>query len=990
MSKRASTAFLASVESDESHWRRYYEHREIRAREKIRLEYTRGVDTCTIPKEMVLPSVTERKLLPHQLYGVQWLHRALSFPNAVNSGAVLADEMGLGKTIQCAVYVGSALLHNYHQNCLIVAPTTLISNWIQELVEWTPFKEDVDIIALRPSACKARSALRVVKPVNVDEEDNKENVPGLQLKGIYVTTYGIVQSDVEAWQQAGVKFDLVILDEGHQVKNRITLCSQACRRIPSKKRLVVTGTPVMNDLMELHSIFGFVDPIILGKSSMFARNISSVIRKGQMRDSSESQVQGAKAALEELTETLAPYCLRRTKSSVEQETGTPLINGTKTEMILWAKMSDIQQEMYAKALKNPELLEAMKKSKSEFRRCAFTHLFRLKNLCDHSWLNFDGEMFEKQIKEATDNQIIENSGKLGVLVSLLEHHLLRQRGDRVLIFSRSKRILDVIERVIKPMTKHYRIDGSTPVPERHVLVKKFNNPRSAVRVCLLTTQVGGLGLTLTGANVVVIMDPSWNPAIDSQAVDRAHRIGQQRNVMVYRMITCGTVEEKMYQRQIFKSNLLSPADQSRSKNPFTAGQMRDLFVLGEMKKSATHEQLIQLIGPDVGKSEADTFDCEATNHTAVLAAPWMNSAHPDTVVHRTLYEDASLSESDELPRAKRRKQYTRHERDASRTQLTQESSRDWSDFFANWVRNYISSMDLAELAEVTVPSVESKLIQTFAITREFIRENVPQLAEWIFEMVAVTRERKAFHQTPRLLTAEDLNTHEQKEFLYLGHFDHLLAARTQQPQESNQNWSDWVRNYISSMDLAELSQVTVSSVINKAIRNFPQKVEFIHENIPLITEWVQVQMERQAFLLSGEVLALDDRQKGFSGSYCDPICPNPDSEYEGCDAKGEFVEIEDDHKAYFPDEEEQSKYDPCKGEGDCDYEVVYGDDAFFKHSWDQNGKSEEFLSAESRNSLEASGESSYPGTEPKQEVSEEQEEINPKKRLREVEFIIID
>eukprot|EP00760_Papus_ankaliazontas_P038099 PhM_4_TR8861/c0_g1_i1/m.97565/K20093/ERCC6L, PICH; DNA excision repair protein ERCC-6-like len=654
-----------------------------------RAEGTAGDDvnndtTCELP---LLPDIAQR-LLPHQTHGVQWIHAVLSAPSA--SGGVLADEMGLGKTIQCAAYLGAAMRRGHHRAVLIVAPVTILDNWERELLEWAKLKQR-DIVMLRSQSKKERAN---VASLVRDARRYGENL-------VVLTSLGIVTSDVDKWQ--GSMFDLVIIDEGHLIKNPSAKATVAARKIPSRKRLLLTGTPIMNNLTELYSVFQFVDPTVFSCNlAEFKRDVNRAIVDGHMRDATEGEKAASRKALDELKCRIAPYFLRRTKNEeMENVSETKdMLSSVKTEFVVWVQMTPHQLDLYRAFLRKPEVQIAM--TRVECKRNVLCWLTSLKKLCDHTWLHMAKEQFllakatgenndgnntsncndhhedddddDEDLKGVDEDgnplptramrgisgdetlsfgDIWQGSAKMQAAVTLLQHHL--SRGERCLVFSRSVRLLDIFEYVLihsegkeregADLKKGniMRIDGSTKPCDRQPLVQAFNDADGEYRVCLLTTQVGGLGLTMTAASCVVLLDPSWNPAVDSQAIDRAHRMGQRRDVTVYRLITCGTVEEKMYRCQVFKTNLLTSAGGDKGGEQgteaaaafFTRMELRAMFALEATDLSETHAQLKSMLGNEVeaGDGRPEGLPYVTSNHSYVVskaAAMKQDSAAADS------------------------------------------------------------------------------------------------------------------------------------------------------------------------------------------------------------------------------------------------------------------------------------------------------------------------------------------------------------------------
>ena len=439
--------------------------------------------------------------------------------------------------------------------------------------------------------------------------------------------------------RGGLLWDWIVCDEGHKLKNPAAQLPMKIRTLPSSHRLVITGTPIQNDLNELWALYDLCCPGLLGDAQEFRREYAKRIAAGQSRDATERQRSAGARASDELRKLCRPFMLRREKSAVlakaeaervaeearearrrrrRRAPGTPSAGGAplgaprtsieasttgwagvkhaptqlgkKNDLVVWIPLRPAQKRLYRAFLDSSVVRRALNKTGS-----ALAAINVLKKICDHPALcaamadaNDDANARAKEEEDLLDDPLdadvagplgaeegkrdavraavasagltpgdlagdTESSGKAAFLRALLTR--LANGGHRVLVFSQSIKMLDVVERAAREDGHALvRVDGRVPAEERHARVERFQRDPD-IPLALLTTQVGGLGLTLTAADRVVIYDPSWNPAADSQSVDRAYRIGQTRDVVVYRLVTCGTVEEKVYRRQVFKGGL---------------------------------------------------------------------------------------------------------------------------------------------------------------------------------------------------------------------------------------------------------------------------------------------------------------------------------------------------------------------------------------------------------------------------------------------------
>ncbi|KAL5255931.1 hypothetical protein ACHWQZ_G011223 [Mnemiopsis leidyi] len=550
------------------------------------------------------------KLYQYQREGVKWmweLYRA-------EHGGILGDDMGLGKTIQTIVYLQALFLMEEISTAMLCMPLSLINNWQEEFKKWAP---EIRVELFHGSkAERERNVKKVIKR-----------------GGVILTTYGIIEKNVEFLVNTSFKWDYLVLDEGHKIKNP-TKTSKAMRNVPCNHRLLISGTPIQNNLKELWALFDFVSRgKLLGTMTTFKMNYITPIERGREKDASKAEAKlGAKLA-ENLRKLIDPFFLRRTKAEIKSKNTDSASAfsklGKKNELCVWLQLSDVQLNLYKAFLTLDSVRDAMNSSKSPLAA-----LTVLKKICDHPRLAIKFEALREVMdadnmsmkpddhqkllstvelpKDPADEILLRESCKLKFALELLDH--LHADGHRTLLFSTSLKILNYIQSMIADKgLKCLRIDGSINRPgERQEIIDKFNTDMR-YSVLLLTTQVGGVGLNLTSANRVIIYDPNWNPATDAQAVDRSYRIGQTKPVIVYRLLTSGTIEEKIYRKQVFKDSITRQAT-GESFDPiryFTNQEISQLFELGSTSTSETCDQLEQLHGADRNHSEQVRTDLAA-------------------------------------------------------------------------------------------------------------------------------------------------------------------------------------------------------------------------------------------------------------------------------------------------------------------------------------------------------------------------------------------
>ncbi|XP_062272841.1 DNA excision repair protein ERCC-6-like [Scomber scombrus] len=579
------------------------------------------------------------KLYDYQRDGVAFLY---SLYRDGLKGGILADDMGLGKTIQVISFLSGMYDNELVKNVLLVMPTSLITNWTKEFAKWTP-------------------GMRVKEFHGSSKVERTRNLEKVQRRGgVVITTYTMLMSN---WQQLssyhGKEFtwDYMILDEAHKIKNSSCKTAKSACAIPSNNRVLLTGTPVQNNLREMWALFDFAcQGALLGTAKTFKSEYENPITRARERDATPGEMALGARMSENLMGIIKPYFLRRTKAEVQKknqnrkqqcngeysekdsqepdrqkDSGAVMPTLTrKNDLIVWTYLSAVQEDIYRQFISLDHIKELLMTSRSPL-----AELNILKKLCDHPRLlsakaianlgleenaadgqdNDDMATDTNSIANLPDDTLISESGKLVFLMALLEQ--LRQEGHRTLVFAHYRKVLDIIERILGNRGfKVMRLDGTiTQIAERERRITLFQTDDS-YSVFLLTTQVGGVGITLTAANRVVIYDPSWNPATDAQAVDRAYRIGQTENVVIYRLITCGTVEEKIYRRQVFKDSLIRQ-NTGDKKNPFryfSKQELKELFTLEETRSSSTQMHLQTL------HSQHRRTDPELDEHIAHLHA----------------------------------------------------------------------------------------------------------------------------------------------------------------------------------------------------------------------------------------------------------------------------------------------------------------------------------------------------------------------------------
>jgi non-specific serine/threonine protein kinase len=467
-----------------------------------RFKHFQGIDAKPLPSEF------KGELRPYQKAGFDWLH----FLRESNFGGCLADDMGTGKTVQTLAFLqslqaprtakgkrkksatGASAAH------LLVLPRSLITNWEREAAKFAPTLKVLDF----------STGERIADIASVDDYD------------LVLTTYGVLLREIDRLQH--YEFDTVILDEAQAIKNPLSESAKAVRQLKTRHRLTLTGTPVENSTIELWSQFAFLNPGLLGSLEYFREGFANPIEKQQ-----------DEASMHTLRKLVYPFILRRTKEQVATELPP------RSEKILWEDMEPAQRTLYdatrdsyrAKLLK---LIE--EKGIKDARFQVLEGLLRLRQICNHP------KLYKKDYRG--------DASKLGTLLDTLT--TLQAEGHKTLVFSQFVGMLKLIEADLKKAGIRYTyLDGSTR--NRQAAVDKFQAEQE-IKVFLISLKAGGVGLNLTAADYVIHVDPWWNPAVEMQATDRAHRIGQQRPVFVYKLLMRDSVEEKILHLQERKRTLV--------------------------------------------------------------------------------------------------------------------------------------------------------------------------------------------------------------------------------------------------------------------------------------------------------------------------------------------------------------------------------------------------------------------------------------------------
>ncbi|XP_075010731.1 DNA excision repair protein ERCC-6 isoform X5 [Calonectris borealis] len=439
---------------------------------------------------------------------------------------------------------------------VIVCPATVMHQWVKEFhTWWPPFR----VAILHETGSYTDKKVKLIHEI-------------ASCHGILITSYSyirLMQDNIHSYD-----WHYVILDEGHKIRNPNAAVTLACKQFRTPHRIILSGSPMQNNLKELWSLFDFVFPGKLGTLPVFMEQFSVPITMGGYSNASPVQVKTAYKCACVLRDTINPYLLRRMKADVKMSLSLP----DKNEQVLFCRLTDEQRQVYQNFINSKEVYQILNGDMQ-----IFSGLVALRKICNHPDLFSGGPRIlrgvpDAEVEEADQFGYWKRSGKMVVVESLLK--IWHKQGHRVLFFTQSRQMLQILEVFVRDRNYSYlRMDGTTTIASRQPLITRYNEDKS-IFIFLLTTRVGGIGVNLTGADRVIIYDPDWNPSTDTQARERAWRIGQKKQVTVYRLLTAGTIEEKIYHRQIFKQFLTNRVlKDPKQRRFFKSNDLYELFTL---------------------------------------------------------------------------------------------------------------------------------------------------------------------------------------------------------------------------------------------------------------------------------------------------------------------------------------------------------------------------------------------------------------------------
>ncbi|KAK2196737.1 bifunctional Helicase [Babesia duncani] len=544
--------------------------------------------------EIKVDSLLSRFLRDHQRQGVAFIFNCLmGLKDFDGRGCILADDMGLGKTLQSITVMWTLLNQGLDgrpaaRKCAIICPASLVNNWESEIGKWLRGKCPCTAVA---DSCREK----VVGKFQGFKYEYRSRV--------IIASYETFRMHVD--KLAGVPIDLVICDEAHRLKNDKTLTSVSIAKLPAKMRLMLSGTPIQNDLNEFYALVSLCNPNVLGDAATFRRVYANPILLGRDPDASDAEQQIASERLAELSRITNQFVLRRTNALLSKVLPPKLVFN------VFCNLAPCQRRIYEAFTKSKSWTRLINANGSVSSR-TLTAIQSLMKLCNHPCLIHKGGILstpgvDKELAELEKASggtgrtgqrqrlsCSEQSGKVLLLHRLL-HQIRTQTNDRVVIISNYTSTLDVFERLCREC--HYpfmRLDGALSIKKRHKLVTTFNDPHSGSFIFLLSSKAGGCGINLIGANRLVLFDPDWNPANDKQALARIWRDGQKKTCYIYRFFSTGTIEEKIYQRQICKdglSSMIVTEGANELKDSLSGEYLQNIFDYKTDTMSDTHDSL---------------------------------------------------------------------------------------------------------------------------------------------------------------------------------------------------------------------------------------------------------------------------------------------------------------------------------------------------------------------------------------------------------------
>ena len=535
-------------------------------------------DALVLAPEVKVPAVVAQYLRPHQRDGVKFLFDCVSgqvqYPDGkIRTGVILADDMGLGKTLQtlslCYTLLQTPNTDMKIGRIVVVCPCSLVGNWANEFDKWInkrvlTKKEKIDVRAVTEGQ-------RLVTERAIDQF-----LFPTKPYDVLILSYDALRLNIDRFVR-GIPVDVLVADEAQRLKGSKTQLAGALRQFKVAKRILLTGTPLQNDLEEFRALADVANPIgVFGSESEFRKNFIGPITAAREPDASSTTKLRGSQQQKVLADLARRFVLRR------ENTLNAVHLPPKLVQVLCCRMPDIQAAAYRSIIDDKHLQHALNGKQTD----VLVYINKLLKICNHPALTTSEE---KDLKKLTET----DSAKLFVLVRLMREMRRRRDGERIVIVANATSILDVVAAICdREGWPWCLLDGGTPTKKRKELNESFNDPASNSFAFLLSSTAGGCGLNLIGGNRLVLLDQSWNPATDKQAAARCWRDGNQRKNYVYRLVTTGSIEEKIFQRQLQKNGLANVVEDKDQLAAFKTKDLKQLFLQTDpTSRSDTHDRL---------------------------------------------------------------------------------------------------------------------------------------------------------------------------------------------------------------------------------------------------------------------------------------------------------------------------------------------------------------------------------------------------------------
>lgn len=548
------------------------------------------IDKTKIEVHVVVDPILCKVLRPHQREGVKFMYDCVTGVQIENNyGCIMADDMGLGKTLQCITLLHTLIeqgpdMEPTIECAVIAAPSSLVKNWGNEIKKWLGNKLAAMVIDSGSKAEIDKNIEYFVTPARGRARRRQYPVLIISYETLRIHSYAL----------KGEEVGLMLCDEGHRLKNKDNQTYQALSEINCKRRVLLSGTPIQNDLLEYFSLIHFVNRDLLGTSSDFRKKFENPILKGRDAAASDKDREIGMNQQRQLISIVEKCMIRRTSDILSKYLPS------KHEIVVCCGFTKIQRQIYEKFVST--FTANVGTSKKEGGKSTLKAITFLKKLCNHPSLVYDilarndfgiDDLPPLDSIQPQHGKVRpEISGKLMFLDMLLAQ-IKSTTTDRVVLVSNYTETLDLFEKLwIHRSYKYVRLDGTMTVKKRAKIVQEFNDVSSNTFIFMLSSKAGGCGLNLIGANRLVMFDPDWNPANDAQAMARCWRDGQKKDCYVYRLLGTGGIEEKIFQRQLTKkalSNSIVDNDEEVERH-FSLSELRELFKL-EAGTSHTHTKL---------------------------------------------------------------------------------------------------------------------------------------------------------------------------------------------------------------------------------------------------------------------------------------------------------------------------------------------------------------------------------------------------------------